>query len=277
MSGIVWVVATPIGNLADLSPRAVAVLQSVDLIACENPRHSATLLAHAGIARPLKALNEHSEAVLTDSLLAQLRDGRAIGLISDAGTPLISDPGFRLIRAARDAGIEVRPVPGPCAAIAALSVAGIESDRFWFEGFLPASHSARRARIDALRGLGGTLVFYEAPHRIDAALADLAAGLGATRRALIGREMTKQFETFLSAPLAALAAQFADPRTEKRGEFVVIVEGQRDVGAVDSVAADVLFRELDRELGPSQAARIVAKLTGRKRNEVYRWHDPSGA
>jgi len=205
--GKLWIVATPIGNLDDLSARAQAILRQADLIAAEDTRHSAALLQHYAIATRRVALHEHNEREASADLVQRMRDGAQIALISDAGTPLVSDPGFRLVRAAREAGIVVSPVPGACAAIAALSAAGLPSDRFVFEGFLPAKSAGRRARLQALRGETRTLIFYESSHRIVEALDDLAGVFGADRHAVVARELTKLFETVLDDSLSGLAAR----------------------------------------------------------------------
>lgn len=275
-AGTLWVVATPIGNLGDFSARAIATLKAVDLIACEDTRHSGLLLAHAGIEKALISLNDHNEAARVAGLIERLNAGESIALISDAGTPLISDPGYRLVRAARDAAIEVRPVPGACAAIAALSVAGIASDRFLFEGFLPAQQAARDKRLQALIDSPATLIFYESTHRIVASLQAMVNAFGATRRAFLGREMTKQFEEFQAGTLAEISAHCAQPESETRGEFVIVVAAaeitESDHATVDARA---LFRALCDELSPSQAAKVTAKVCGLKRSEVYAWHTPS--
>jgi 16S rRNA (cytidine1402-2'-O)-methyltransferase len=208
--GKLWIVATPIGNLDDLSARAQAILRQADLIAAEDTRHSAALLQHYAIATRRVALHEHNEREASADLVQRMRDGAQIALISDAGTPLVSDPGFRLVRAAREAGIVVSPVPGACAAIAALSAAGLPSDRFVFEGFLPAKPAARRTRLQALRGETRTLIFYESSHRIVEALDDLAGVFGGDRHAVVARELTKLFETMLDDSLAGLAARISN-------------------------------------------------------------------
>jgi len=274
--GTLWVVATPIGNLGDISARAVATLRTVDLIACEDTRHSGLLLVHLGIERPLISLNDHNEAARCETLLARLAQGESVALISDAGTPLISDPGYKLVAAAREAGIEVRPIPGACALIAGLSVAGIASNRFLFEGFLPAQARTRRARIQALSVFEPTLIFYESPHRIVESLNDICELLGPARRACVGREMTKQFEQYLSGTLAEISAHFSAENAETRGEFVVIVEGNREEQAnAQTLDARALFRALSEEMSASQAARITAKLSGLKRQEIYAWRSPA--
>src|SRR5690242_12028000 len=223
--GKLFVVATPIGNLADLSARAREILSGVDLIAAEDTRHSAALLAQFGIATRTLALHEHNEREKSAELVHRLREGAQIALISDAGTPLVSDPGYRLVRAAREAGIAVSPVPGACAAIAALSVAGLPSDRFVFEGFLPAKAAARRAHLQTLMTEMRTLIFYESSHRIVEALEDLVVVFGGERRAVLARELTKLFETVLDGALAELAARVNTDSNQQRGEFVLLVAG----------------------------------------------------
>jgi len=210
--GSLYVVATPIGNRGDISPRAVEVLRTVALVAAEDTRHSKPLFVHLGIDTPLQALHEHNEEAAAPALVGRLLEGQDIALISDAGTPLVSDPGFRLVRAARAAGVRVSPVPGACAAIAALSAAGLPSDRFAFEGFLPAKAGARRARLSELSADLRTLIFYESPHRVAATLEDMREAFGDQRDAVLARELTKHFETVLGEPLAALAERVAaDP------------------------------------------------------------------
>lgn len=268
--GKLWIVATPIGNLEDFSARARSVVQSVDLIAAEDTRHSAALLRHFGVATPTFALHEHNERDACDTLLQRMRDGAQIALICDAGTPLISDPGFRLVRAARAAGINVSPVPGPCAAIAALSVAGLPSDRFVFEGFLPAKSGARRARLENLGTESRTLIFYESSHRIAETLADMAQIFGAMRAAVVARELTKLFETVLDGTLEELARRVARDADQRRGEFVVLVAG------ADAQDDDVrlsegrrVFALLRAEMPPSRAAKLAAEITGASRKSLY--------
>ncbi|MEP6634049.1 MAG: 16S rRNA (cytidine(1402)-2'-O)-methyltransferase, partial [Luteimonas sp.] len=224
-AGTLYIVATPIGNLGDLSARALDTLRNVAAVCAEDTRHTRQLLAHYGVERPLIALHEHNEAEVAAKLVARLRNGDALALVSDAGTPLVSDPGFRLVRAAREAGIKVSPVPGASAVIAALSVAGLPSDRFVFEGFLPAKAAARRERLAQLAGETRTLVLYESSHRIEAALADLVAVFGAERKAVVARELTKLFETVLDGSLGALHARIAADADQRKGEFVMLIEG----------------------------------------------------
>ncbi len=268
--GTLYVIATPIGHLADLSPRARQLLGSVDLILCEDTRSSATLLRHAGSDRPLRALHEHNERASVEPLLARLREGASMALISDAGTPLVSDPGYRLVAAARAAGVAVSPVPGPCALIAALSVAGLATDRFSFEGFLPARSGPRREALQALRSEARTLVFYEAPHRIVETLADLATVFGPERAAALCRELTKTFETVLSGTLAELQAKVAADSNQQRGEIVLVIAGApaQDAGPVLAAAQD-LYRLLLEELPPSRAAKLAAKIHGVPRRDLY--------
>ena len=268
-TGRLWVVATPIGHLDDMSARAVEVLKRVERIAAEDTRHSAPLLARYGIATPTTALHEHNEREEVERLLARLRAGAELALISDAGTPLISDPGFRLVRAARAAGVTVSPVPGPCAAIAALSVAGLPSDRFVFEGFLPARAAARRERLAELAVEARTLVFYESSHRVRECLDDMAAVFGAARPAVLARELTKLFETVLDGTLAQLQARLAADPNQERGEFVLLVGG-REAGEDERLAEGRrVFALLREELPPARAAKLAAAITGAPRKELY--------
>ncbi len=272
--GRLHVVATPIGNLGDLSPRALETLRSVDAIAAEDTRHTQKLLAAFGARGTLIALHDHNEAAQSAQLVARMLAGDDIALVSDAGTPLISDPGFRLVRAAREAGIEVTPVPGACAAIAALSVAGMASDRFVFEGFLPNKAAARRERLEALAAEPRTLIFYESSHRIAATLDDAAAAFGPQRRAVLARELTKRFETVLDGTFPQLVERLAQDADQHRGEFVLIVEGAPEG---DDDAALVLGRRafalLRDHLPPSQAARLAAEISGAPRKRLYAMSD----
>ena len=269
-TGKLWVVATPIGNLDDLSPRALEVLKDADLIACEDTRHSAGLLKHYAIATRTLALHEHNEREASQNLVRRMHDGENIALISDAGTPLVSDPGFRLVRAARAAGVVVRPLPGPCAAIAALSVAGLASDRFVFEGFLPPKSPARRARLQALRAETRTVIFYESSHRVVESLADMAQVFGIMRMAVLARELTKLFETVLDGTLQHLCARVAADANQQRGEFVVLVAGaDEDADAQRLTEGQRLFELLRRELPPSRAAKVASEITGAPRKALY--------
>lgn len=267
--GALYVVATPIGNLGDLSPRARDVLAGADRICAEDTRHTRQMLSALGLERPLLALHEHNEEARVAQVLAHLQAGESLALVSDAGTPLISDPGYRLVRGLRAAGVTVSPVPGPCAAIAALSVAGIASDRFCFEGFLPHKAAARRERLQALAAEPRTLVFYESAHRIEECLADMRAAFGDAREAVLAREITKLFETVLDGTLASIAdAVGADPN-QRKGEFVLVVAG----AAEDSDAAlregRRLYAKLSEVMKPSQAAKLAAELSGAPRKALY--------
>ena len=267
--GTLHVVATPIGNLGDLSPRALDTLRNVTAVCAEDTRHTRQLLSHFGLERPLLALHQHNEDAQAAQLVARLLAGDSLALVSDAGTPLVSDPGFRLVSAARAAGVRVSPVPGACAAIAALSVAGLPSDRFVFEGFLPVKAAARRERLARLASETRTLMFYESAHRIEEALADMATVLGATRRAVVARELTKLFETVLDGPLSALHLRVATEADQRKGEFVVIVEGAGDDADAKIVEGQRLYAKLSEYLKPSQAAKLAAELSGAPRKALY--------
>jgi len=267
--GTLYVVATPIGNREDISPRAVETLRAVALIAAEDTRHSKPLLAYLGIDTPLKALHEHNEEVVAQALVERLAGGEDIALISDAGTPLVSDPGYRLVRAARAAGVPVSPVPGACAAIAALSAAGLPSDRFVFEGFLPAKSGARRSRLAGLASEPRTLIFYESPHRVAEVLGDMREAFGDAREAVLARELTKHFETVLGAPLAELAARVAADPDQQRGECVLLVAGCSDDAEARRAEGRRLFALLREELPPSKAARLAGNFTGASRKDLY--------
>jgi 16S rRNA (cytidine1402-2'-O)-methyltransferase len=264
-----YVVATPIGNLADLTPRAQEVLRSVAAICAEDTRRSGQLLAHFGIQQPLVALHDHNEEALSQRIVARLQAGESLALVSDAGTPLVSDPGYRLVRAAREAGIRVSPVPGACAAIAALSVAGLPSDRFTFEGFLPAKGAGRRERLNGLAGETRTLVFYESSHRITESLADMVAAFGAERPAVIARELTKLFETVLDGTLGSLLQQVEADDNQRKGEFVVMVQGAADDAQAQLAAGRRMYAKLSEHLPPSTAAKLAAELTGAPRKALY--------
>ena len=263
------VVATPIGNLGDLSPRAQQVLREVAAVCAEDTRRSGQLLAHFGIGTPLLALHEHNEQQLAERLVARLLGGEALALVSDAGTPLVSDPGYRLVRAARAAGVKVSPVAGPSALVAALSVAGLPSDRFTFEGFLPAKASARRERLAALAGEPRTLVFYESSHRIEESLADLRAAFGDDRPAVLARELTKLFETVLDGTLADLHARVAADADQRKGEFVLVVQGVGEDADAKLAEGRRVHAVLARQLPPSTAAKLAAEITGAPRKALY--------
>lgn len=265
---MLYVVATPIGNLQDISPRAVTVLSEADLVLAEDTRHTGKLLQHLGIRASLQALHDHNEEAMLPALLQRLRDGATIAVVSDAGTPLISDPGFRLVRAAALAGIEVRAVPGPSAVTAALSVSGLATDRFAFEGFLPAKPAARRQALERLAEESRTLVLFESSHRIEACMSDMLAIMGPDRQLAVCRELTKRFETVLRGGPAEILERLAADADQRKGEFVIVVEGAPDTvqGLSDGL---VLARELQKELPTSKAARIAARITGVSRRELY--------
>ncbi len=273
-TGCLHVVATPIGNRDDLSVRAVAVLRAASVIAAEDTRHSRPLLLYHGIDTPLLALHEYNEREAVAGLVERMLGGQSVALISDAGTPLVSDPGFRLVRAARAAGIRCIPVPGACAAIAALSVAGLPSDRFVFEGFLPPRSAARRSRLRELAGDPRTLIFYESAHRIAESLADMREVFGGAREAVLARELTKVFETVLGEPLEALAARVAADPDQQRGECVVLVSGRGDEVDAQLAEGRRIFAVLREELPPAKAARLAAALSGAPRKVLYTTDQP---
>lgn len=270
MSGVLYVVATPIGNLDDWTPRAIATLKAVTVIAAEDTRHSGRLLQHFDIRTRAIALHDHNESARVEALLAQMQAGEDVALISDAGTPLVSDPGFRLVAAAQQAGVRVVPIPGACAAIAALSAAGLPSDRFLFEGFLPARSAARRERLKTALKETATLIFYEAPHRIVECLEDMVVVLGGERRVVLARELTKTFETIRQYPLADMLAWVKSDENQQRGEIVLVLEGaQLTESTEDFAEADRVLKVLLAELPLKQAAALAAELTGLKKNALY--------
>jgi 16S rRNA (cytidine1402-2'-O)-methyltransferase len=263
-----YLVATPIGNLRDITLRALEVLAAADVIACEDTRVSRRLLDHYGITTPLTPYHEHNAAAARPKLVARLAGGEAVALVSDAGTPLISDPGFKLARAAREAGHAVTALPGPSAALAALASAGLPTDRFFFEGFLPAKEGQRKSRIAELASIPATLILFESGPRLARALADLAARLGA-REAAICRELTKLHEEVRRSDLAALARTYTDG-AETRGEIVIVVAPPAAEAALDEAEVDdMLRRALDRA-SVKDAVNEVAGITGRPRREIYR-------
>lgn len=268
-AGTLHVVATPIGNLGDLAPRALETLRTVDAVCAEDTRRTRQLLAHFGLERPLVALHEHNEAQACTALVARLQSGASLALVSDAGTPLLSDPGFRLVRAARQAGIRVSPVPGASALLAALSVAGLPSDRFVFEGFLPSKPAARRERLQALATETRTLVCFESAHRIVDTLQDAAAAFGGDRPAVLARELTKLFETVLDGTLSQLQARVAADPHQRKGEFVLLVHGAGEEADAKVVEGRRLYAALSAHLPPSTAAKLAAELSGAPRKSLY--------
>lgn len=265
-----YIVATPIGNLADITARAVETLGKVDLIAAEDTRHSKKLLQHLGITTRQVALHEHNERTASAGLITRIHQGQSIALISDAGTPLLSDPGFYLVRAAREAGVQVIPVPGVSAAICALSVAGLPTDRFVFEGFLPARQSARRKRLERLSAETRTLIFYESSHRIVACLQDMQEILGMEREAVVARELTKTFETIRDGTLASLVEWIDADSNQQRGEFVVLVKGKPEAAGHELTAeAEHTLECLLKELSVKQATKMASKITGVSKRILY--------
>lgn len=262
-----YVVATPIGNLEDITYRAVRLLAEADLVVAEDTRRSRILLEHYDIRQPMISLHEHNEQERIPELLNRLSSGESMALISDAGTPLISDPGYRLVREAASAGVPVIPVPGPSSVTAALCVAGLPTDRFAFEGFLPARPGNRRKQLGGLAGEPRTLVFFESSHRIEACLADMRETFTGARQAVICRELTKQFETVLRGSLDELIARLEQSARQRKGEFVIVIEGAREPG--ESLDSMDLARQLLEYLPASQAARVAARVVGGNRRDIY--------
>jgi len=268
--GTLYVVATPIGNLQDITLRAIEVLKEVDRVVAEDTRHSGSLLKHFSIHKPILSLHEFNERERYQTVIRYLQQGESLALISDAGTPLISDPGFRLVNEAKALGILVKCVPGACAAIAALSVSGLATDQFIFDGFLPAKEEARLQRLTALAQETGTLIFYEAPHRLMACLQSMLASLGKERKVVVARELTKTYESVLSDTLPLLLHHFETHPEQQRGEIVILVEGAKEethqTTLLDSERVlDVLLEELPLK----QAAALASKITGERKNVLY--------
>jgi len=268
MSGTLFIVATPIGNLEDLAPRARQTLATVDLIAAEDTRRTGRLLSHFGIKTRLYALHDHNEEKSAESLVAELANGRSVALVSDAGTPLLSDPGYRLVRAAHRDGVPVSPIPGPSALTTALSVAGLPTDRFCFEGFLPAKAKARRDVLASLVNEPRTMVFYESVHRIEKTLEDLVSIFGASRPAFVGRELSKMYEQCVQARLDELLDKLVSGTIPDKGEFVLVVGGSGEERTSPALI-DRLLAELSGKLPDKEIAKIVSLATGEKRNALY--------
>jgi 16S rRNA (cytidine1402-2'-O)-methyltransferase len=264
-----YLVATPIGNLSDITQRAISVLAQVDLIAAEDTRHSQHLLSHLGLKTKLQAYHEHNEDKMTPRLLDELEAGKSIAVISDAGTPLISDPGYRLVAQAHDRELKVVPVPGVCAAIAALSAAGLATDSFAFEGFPPAKHGARLHFFEQFSLQHRTMIFYVSCHRIIETLQDMLPVFGADRRVTFARELTKTFETIKRMKLSALIPWVEADENQRKGEIVLIVEG-RLIESVDDLQVDKYLSILLAELPVKQAVNLVVKMTGENKNEIYK-------
>lgn len=273
--GTLYVVPTPIGNLGDMVPRAVEVLQTVHTIAAEDTRHSRKLMQLFNIDKPMVSYHDHNETDKVQRIIEWLGEGKNIALISDAGTPLISDPGYRLVLEARQAGFRVVPIPGPCALVTALSASGLPSDRFLFGGFVPAKKSARVNLFESLVNEATTLIFYESPHRIVASLEDLVACFGEDRPVVFARELTKTFETFISCSAGELLSVVKEDPNQQRGEIVLLIKGCEPVSHVGealSVEAQEMMKVmLGEKLPVKQAASITAKLTGFKKKQLYDW------
>ena len=269
MSAQLFVVATPIGHLDDMTFRAIEVLKSVSLIAAEDTRQSAQLLKHFNIETPLTACHDHNEANKIHLLIEKLKNGENLALISDAGTPLISDPGFKLVRAAQEHGIRVTPVPGACAAIAALSAVGLPSDRFSFEGFLPSKSSQRLSQLEKLKDETQTLIFYEAPHRILECVKDMQAVFGADRAVGFAREITKTFETIKKMTLSELVKFIEQDHNQQKGEIVLVVGGATTEKDLSQAKLDEWLQRLLQDVSVKAAAQIVADLTGIKKKIAY--------
>jgi 16S rRNA (cytidine1402-2'-O)-methyltransferase len=269
MPGKLFIVATPIGNAADFGERALSVLREVSLIAVEDTRHSGRLFQTCGITTPLMSCHDYNEKERVDQLLGRLKLGEDIALVSDAGTPLVSDPGFVLVRAAHAEGIKVVPVPGASAVVTALCCAGLPTDRFVFEGFLPSKATARQKRLEDMAAESRTMVFYEAPHRIVECLQDMMASFGAERPATLARELTKTYETIIPATLDRLREIVISDENQQKGEIVLVVGGAVGGVSEEEQAATATLRILMEELSISQASALAAKLTGLKKNHLY--------
>jgi 16S rRNA (cytidine1402-2'-O)-methyltransferase len=265
-----YIVPTPIGNLSDISQRAIDVLRQAALIAAEDTRHSQVLLSHLGISTPMVAHHEHSTAGALSKLLDRLRQGESVALISDAGTPLVSDPGYRLVREVQDAGLPVVPIPGPCSLITALCASGLPTNRFYFEGFLPAKSVQRRRRLEALAELEVTLIFLEAPHRVAETLQDMLAIFGSEREVTLARELTKSFETIRRLPLEKMWSWVTDDVNQQRGELVLLLgpPAKQSATTVTEGALRIL-RLLSEELPPRKASALTAEITGARARDLY--------
>lgn len=271
MSAVLYCVATPIGNLADITERAIKTLKEVDKIYAEDTRVTLRLLTHLGIQKQLVSLHDHNESARVVQVVSDLTQGLNVALVSDAGTPLISDPGYHLVKAIAAAGFRIIPVPGACAIIAALSAAGLATDRFVFEGFLSAKSSARKASFESLKDEARTLVFYESSHRIEGFLDDLVSALGTERELVIARELTKLYESFYRGTAQDLLARLRIDNDMQKGEFVVLVAGASETKEQGSVDVETVLQALlDEDIPINQAAKIAARITGQAKNKLYR-------
>ncbi|MAS81111.1 MAG: 16S rRNA (cytidine(1402)-2'-O)-methyltransferase [Legionellales bacterium] len=268
MSGSLYIVATPIGNLSDISERAIEVLKQSDLIAAEDTRHSKILLEQFNIKTKLKSYHEHNERKFTSQLIQQIIDGKSIALISDAGTPLINDPGYKLVTAAHHNQIKVIPIPGPSAVITALSVSGLPTSKFIFEGYLPVKEQARKKCLQQLISEPRTLVFYEAPHRILESIEDMQDVFGSNRRVTVARELTKQYEQIVIDSLSVIKNKLINEEIKIKGEFVIVVEGAKNI-SVSDIEVLRINQILSEKLSPKDAAGLTSRITSKKKNEVY--------
>lgn len=265
-----YIIATPIGNLGDISLRALETLKTVDCIAAEDTRHSKKLLARFGIKKPMISLHDYNEKERSAVLLKQLQQGQNIALISDAGTPLISDPGYHLVKIIRDAGINIVPIPGPCAAITALCASGLPTDKFIFEGFLPAKSGLRKKHLEELKDEGRTIIFYESPHRLLKSINDMVSIFGENREAVVARELTKKFETIYSANLGKIATWLQSDKNQQKGEFVILIHGADRAAQKQQINPIQILKTLLTELPVKQAANLTARITGESKNKLYR-------
>ncbi|MGV3001759.1 16S rRNA (cytidine(1402)-2'-O)-methyltransferase [Vibrio sp.] len=272
-SPALYIVPTPIGNLGDITQRSLDILNQVDLIAAEDTRHSGRLFSHFGISTKTYALHDHNEQQKAQVLVEKVLAGESIALVSDAGTPLISDPGYHLVTKCRQAGVKVVPLPGACAVITALSASGLPSDRFSFEGFLPAKSKGRKDKLLEISKAERTCIFYESPHRITDSLDDMLAVLGPEREVVLARELTKAFETIHGAPLSELIEWINEDDNRKRGEMVILIHGYREDKSTDALPDDALrtLKILTQELPLKKAAALVAEIHNLKKNALYKW------
>ncbi|OYD24599.1 16S rRNA (cytidine(1402)-2'-O)-methyltransferase [Oceanimonas baumannii] len=270
-AAVLYIVPTPIGNLGDISQRALDTLQAVDVIACEDTRHTGKLLSHYQIGTPTWALHDHNEQYKADQLVSRLQEGKSIALVSDAGTPLISDPGYHLVNRCREAGVQVVALPGPCAAVTALSAAGLPTDRFVFEGFLPAKDKARHDKLESLKDEPRTMVFYESPRRLLETVAALVTVMGPERRLVVSRELTKAFETTHGLPAEQMLAWLQEDSNRCRGEIVLMVAGHKADADALPVAAQKTLSLLSADLGLKKASALTADIYGLKKNALYKF------
>jgi len=271
MTGTLYIVATPIGNLDDITFRAFEVLKSVDFVLAEDTRHSKTLLSHLDISKPIRAFHEHNEREKTKAIISEIYSGKSIALISDAGTPLISDPGYFLVAQAKKEGLKVVPIPGPTALITALSASGLASDSFTFLGFLPSKQTARIKLLTGLAGRTETIIFYESPKRVLTTLTDMQAIFGDSREVCLAKELTKAFETIHTGSIPNLIEYLTIDQNHQKGEFVVLISATNEIDLAEAeIQLDSLLPILCAEMGTSKAAKIAAKITGIDKKKCYK-------